>query len=288
MSKIINPEKINLKNNPAVTEEIIKQAIIDDPSILGLGDLELRDTERSQPRAGRLDLLLQDPDTKRRYEVEIQLGDVDESHIIRTIEYWDIEKKRYPQYEHCAVIVAENIASRFLNVISLFNGHIPLIAIKMGAFKMGEDVALNCVTVLDEVSLGLIDEDEKISEPTDRNYWIERSSVGTVEMADELLQMFNELSGQKFELNYTKHYIGLKTLNGRPDNIVIFCPKRKSLNIEIRLPRSEEAQNLINEAELDDRGYNYERYQLRLIESDIEDKKDVLKNLLQRAYENSK
>ena len=29
----------------------------------------------------------------RRYEVEIQLGRVDESHIIRTIEYWDIEKK---------------------------------------------------------------------------------------------------------------------------------------------------------------------------------------------------
>ena len=48
-----------------------------------------------------------------------------ESHIIRTIEYWDIERKRYPQYEHCAVLVAEDITSRFLNVISLFNGTIP-------------------------------------------------------------------------------------------------------------------------------------------------------------------
>ncbi len=40
-------------------------------------------------KAGRLDLLLQDAN-QRRYEVEIQLGATDESHIIRTIEYWDI------------------------------------------------------------------------------------------------------------------------------------------------------------------------------------------------------
>jgi len=45
-------------------------------------------------------------ESTRRYEVEIQLGATDESHIIRTIEYWDIERKRYPQYEHTAVIVA--------------------------------------------------------------------------------------------------------------------------------------------------------------------------------------
>jgi hypothetical protein len=56
---------------------------------LDLGELVLRDKERIQPRAGRLDLLLQDPETKRRYEVEIQLGPTDETHIIRTIEYWD-------------------------------------------------------------------------------------------------------------------------------------------------------------------------------------------------------
>ena len=48
-----------------------------------------------------------------------------------TIEYWDIERKRYPQYDHCAVLVAEDITSRFLNVVSLFYGTIPLIAIQM-------------------------------------------------------------------------------------------------------------------------------------------------------------
>jgi len=47
-----------------------------------------------------------------RYEIEIQLGATDPSHIIRTIEYWDTEKERYPQYDHCAVIVAEEITGK--------------------------------------------------------------------------------------------------------------------------------------------------------------------------------
>src|SRR2546427_7040508 len=110
----IRAERISLKLHPELNEKWVQGQIASDPSILGLGDLVLRDKERIQPRAGRLDLLLQDPETLRRYEVELQLGKTDETHIIRTIEYWDIERKRYPQYDHCAVLVAEDITSRFL------------------------------------------------------------------------------------------------------------------------------------------------------------------------------
>lgn len=90
----------------------------EDPSLLGLGELVVKDKERIQPRAGRLDFLLQDPETNRRYEVEVQLGKTDEAHIIRSLEYWDIERKRYPQYEHTAVIVAEDITSRYPNIVN--------------------------------------------------------------------------------------------------------------------------------------------------------------------------
>src|SRR6516162_6313903 len=136
---LIRLEPISL--SPAnVTEKMVQEQIAGDPSILGLGKLELRDKERIQAHAGRLDLLLQDSETLKRYEVELQLGATDETHIIRTIEYWDIERKRYPQYEHTAVIVAEDITTRFLNVIQLFNGAIPLIALKMTAYKVGDQV----------------------------------------------------------------------------------------------------------------------------------------------------
>ena len=75
----VKPERFWLKSHPDFTEKWVQARIADDPTILGLGDLVLRDQERIQPRAGRLDLLLQDPDTQRRYEVELQLGATDEA-----------------------------------------------------------------------------------------------------------------------------------------------------------------------------------------------------------------
>lgn len=96
--KYVKPEKIYLKSHPELDERWVQERIAEDPSLLGLGNLVLKDKERIQPRAGRLDLLLQDQDSGKRWEVEVQLGKTDEAHIIRTIEYWDIERKRYPQY----------------------------------------------------------------------------------------------------------------------------------------------------------------------------------------------
>jgi hypothetical protein len=187
--KHIKPEKINLKNHSQLSEKWVQQVIADDPSVLGLGEVVVKDMERLQPRAGRLDLLLQDIDTTRRYEVEIQLGKTDESHIIRTIEYWDLERKRYPQYDHCAVIIAEDITSRFLNVIGLFNGFIPLIAIQVAAYKFSSDqVSLVFTKVMDEITLGLSAEDEEVKETTDRKYWeTQRSNKQVVALVDDLL-----------------------------------------------------------------------------------------------------
>lgn len=135
--KYTKPQRIWLKNHPEFTERWVQERIAEDPGLLGLGDLVVKDKERVHAQAGRLDMLLQDAETNRRFEVELQLGKTDESHIVRTVEYWDIERRRYPQYDHTAVIVAEEITSRFLNVIALFNGAIPLTAIQMQAFQMG-------------------------------------------------------------------------------------------------------------------------------------------------------
>ena len=160
MNSFTKAERISLKRHPTLNENWVQSLIAADPTILGLGELVLRDRERIQPKAGMLDLLLQNPETKRRYEVEIQLGATDETHIIRTIEYWDIERKLYPQYDHCAVLIAEDITSRFLNVVALFNGSIPLIALQMQALKVGDHTTLIFTKVMDELSRGLVDEDE--------------------------------------------------------------------------------------------------------------------------------
>lgn len=275
--------KLSLRNHPTLTERWVQDRIAEDPALLGLGDVILKDKERIQPKAGRLDLLLQEVESDRRYEVEIQLGKTDESHIVRTIEYWDIERRRYPQYDHTAVIVAEEITARFLNVISLFNGVIPLMAVQMNAFQLGESVSLVFTTVLDQVRLGLVDEDEEANEATDRSYWEARGSKGTVAMADEALEIVREVA-PGLELKYNKFYIGLAK-HGQPNNFVIFRPQKNDIRIEPRLSRNEELEHKIEAAGLDVMGYDrWGRYKIRFARGDIKKHAAVLRELFQAAF----
>ncbi len=282
----LKPERIWIKGHSELNETWVQNIISSDPTVLGLGDLILKDKERIQPNAGRLDLLLQDSDSTSRYEVEIQLGKTDESHLIRTLEYWDIERKRYPQYEHCAVIVAEDITSRFLNVISLFNGYIPLIALQMNAFKLGDNVSLIFTKVLDQLTLGLVEEDEEATENTDRAYWEQRGSKDTVALVDELLTILRDFD-PALELNYNKFYIGLAR-NGQSDNFILFRPKKKFVRMELRLEKSPELEDKIEEAGLDimELGHS-RRLRIKLHKSDLAKNRDLLKELMKAAYEAS-
>lgn len=281
--KYVKPERLWLKSHPEFDERWVQERIADDPSLLGLGDLILRDKERVQPRAGRLDLLLQDPESNRRCEVEIQLGQTDESHIIRTIEYWDIERKRYPQYEHTGVLVAEDITSRFLNVIGLFNGFIPLVAIQMQALRLGEQVSLVFTTVLDQMALGLEEEDEEGVEVVDRSYWETRASKETLELADGVVTWLAELH-EGLTAKYNKFYIGL-TKDGRANNFVVLKPKKNFLRCEVRLPRSDEIVRQLASAGIEDVDYNSKsgRYLIRVTRSDIATHEAVLKQVLEQA-----
>jgi hypothetical protein len=287
MLKFIKHERLLLQRHPELNEKWVQDRIAEDPSILGLGDVVLKDKERIQPRAGRLDLLLQDPDTLRRYEVEIQLGKTDEAHIIRTIEYWDIERKRYPQYDHCAVIVAEEMTARFLNVISLFNGTIPLIAIQLNALRISDGVSLVFTTVMDELSRGMVDDDEEVQAVTDRAFWEEQGSRDTVGMADELLTMIHGFDPE-VQFKYNKFYIGLAK-NGQPNNFAQFRAKKSNLRLELRLKETPETTKELEESGLDLMDYDkrWGRYRIRLDGPALKSHRDLLTRLMKQASDDS-
>ena len=238
--------------------------------------------EKVQPAGGRLDLLMTD-DENTRYEIEIQLGATDPSHIIRTIEYWDTEKKRYPQYDHCAVIIAEEITGRFMNVISLFNGTIPLIAIQIAAYKNGDDISLVFTKVIDRVTLAT-DEDD-ITEITDRKYWENRSTPKMLKNVDFIFNDFGDLvSG--YELKYNKFYIGVSK-EGLVKNFVSFTPKKGYIYIRLK---GNENQEFINKFEESGLELNYKakwnEYTIRI--NNLEEYKknrDLIINLLKYSME---
>ena len=280
---IIQPKEISLKNHPVLNEAWLQEVIAENTELLGLGDLIVKDKERRQLSGGRLDLLLQDVDSFKRYEMEIQLGKTDESHIIRTIEYWDIERKRYPQYEHCAVIVAEEITSRFLNVIGLFNGMIPLIALKVTAYEYDGKYFVTFNKILDEVQFGFVEEDEEVQAATDRNYWIEKGSNMTVSIVDDALKLIQELN-PNYELKYNKFYIGLAN-KGIADNFIVFKPRKAYTRMQIRMDKSVETDKYIEQSGLDFIDYlsRNRSYIINLKSGDTKKHRDPLLVLIKKS-----
>lgn len=282
MAKLVKMEKVPLKGNPQIKEDLIQNFIFNDPSVLGLGDLTSIQREKIQPAGGRLDILLAD-DSGTRYEVEVQLGATDPSHIIRTIEYWDGERKRYPQYDHCAVIVAEEITGRFMNVISLFNGAIPLIALQVSAYKMGDDISLVFTKVMDRITLAS-DEDEQY-EITDRSYWETKSTPKMLKNMDDIFAEIKEFVNG-FELKYNKFYIGLAK-DGIAKNFIAFKPKKNYLYLIIKGENLAEKKLQVEEAGLECTHYvKWKELDIRLnSREDYKKHKPLLDELIKSSME---
>jgi hypothetical protein len=243
----IKPKRISLKAHPKLNEKWVQERIAEDPSILGLGDLVLVKKELQQPSGGRLDLLLADRDGdehgEERYEVEVQLGGTDPSHIVRTIEYWDIERTRYPDREHVAVLVAEDITSRFLNVISLLNKCVPLIAIQMQAMEVGNHLTLVFTTVVDQfVRTEASDEPQEV---VDRSYWEKKSQAG-LQLADAYYEFVRGID-TGFERNYNQTYMAIAK-EGR--NFLSCKPLKNRLRLRIMTKRSIDLDVVIKNAAL--------------------------------------
>lgn len=199
--------KVKLRDH--ANESWLQTQIEQDPTVLGLGDLVVLRRERRQSSGGRLDFLLHDPETDTMYEVEIMLGATDESHIIRTIEYWDIETRKNPSKEHRAVIIAEQITNRFFNVIYLMNRAIPIIAIQLDALTVDDKLILHFTKVLDiyetpedAIALG--------AEPTTRAYWEAQANPHSMASSDAIIHLCKQLYSQ-LRVTLNKGHIAVGT-----------------------------------------------------------------------------
>jgi hypothetical protein len=274
---------VSLKSHPVLTERWLQDEIVKDTSILGLGDLVVRSQERNQPKGGRLDLLLEDPDSGTRYEIELQLGTVDESHIIRTIEYWDLERRRYPQYDHVAVIVAEEITSRFFNVIGLFNGFIPLIAIQLNALEVNGFMTLNSTRVLDVQSMGTEEEDSPAL-ATDRPYWESRSTKQVLTVMDSLVELARNID-PRLVARYNKYYIGLG-IDGLANNFISFKPRKKHVCLQIKIQESDETDEILENTNLQLLDYDkrWRNYRIQVNQPSVDEHRELLLDLMKQAY----
>lgn len=211
-------------------EAWLQEMIWQNPACLGFGDLEALQKERTQPTGGRIDMLLKDPSSDTMYEVEIMLGATDETHIIRTIEYWDNEKRRWPTRHHIAVLVAEDINRRFFNVIHILSHSIPIVAVQVSLLHLDGKVGLHFAKILD--TFQEVD-DGSGSEVDQHNlsWWI-ANLPDTVAYAT-YFENAAAKHGMKLEKDGVKNYV---SLNNGNRNFVWIRPRRnKTALVEFRV-----------------------------------------------------
>ena len=112
----------------------------------------------------------------------------------------------------------------------MFNNNIPLIALKLTAAEIGDDISLTFVKILDEILPG--DNPAIAVEKADEGYWQERASKETVDLTKQCLALMHTFNNS-LRLNFNKHYVGLGD-EYRSNNFIIFRPKVGFLRVEVR------------------------------------------------------
>ncbi len=264
-------------------EKWLQTQIAENPAILGLGELALVQREVRQSSGGRVDLLLTDPENDTMYEVEVMLGSTDPSHIIRTIEYWDIQSRKHPDREHRAVIIAEEITNRFFNVIWLLNRSLPIVAMKLDVLEVGGDYLLHFSKILDIYESPELGDDASAGNST-RGDW-ERTAPAAMKVFDRFIKFLSDHSIRP-------------TLNFRQDGIALagkwnfakVIPKRSGqclLSVGTRLPeqfRSESHQRF-EAVGVEVNSKSRERFSVRLDDDTFGTGADVLLDLVRHGIE---
>jgi len=221
----------------------LRDQIYDNPTCLGLGDLESVSKERIQSSGGRLDILLKNPEDDSMYEVEIMLGQTDESHIIRTIEYWDNEKRRWPQRQHYAVLVAESITRRFFNVIQLLSHSIPIIGVQVNMIESEGHKAIHFSKILDTYEEP--DDGTGDGEVYDEAFW-KKKAPWTIEAARALLDCIGDIF-ESPTIRYVKNYVAFTVLGNNYFWFHKRSAKKSLLGFRISDDHLDEVSQLLDE-----------------------------------------
>jgi hypothetical protein len=285
--KLVSLSKFSLGRSNGVDEETVQQFIEQTPEVLNLGlKTRLIQKQRRHQGAGILDLLLESEDRQTRYVVELMLGELDEKHIVRAIEYWDYERRAYPDIAHVAVLVAEGLG-RFLNVIGLLSGagRIPIIVIQMNSYRLENDdsIALTFSRVLEQRK-GLVEDESEEDERSQVQPWKDRVPGPIIKSVQSIFEYLKAGTKTELTLREVQQYIAVSPAGSR-STILVFYPQVRALQIGIRIDQ----RNDIDERIQAIGSYNSRdsRYLLKIQPNDVESLAEVFKYLGQILFQPS-
>lgn len=167
-------------------------------------------------------------------------------------------------------------------MISLLAGSIPLIAIQLSALKVGDQVILNFVKVLDQRQLREDDAAEADNEDVDRGTWEGRVGAALMQLCDHILGIANEIAVPKLELKYKKGHVGL-SVHGQFYNVVALFPKQSFIVLRCQVDDAQAWVNRLTEKQLDAVVKQGDRVHVRLTGQDMKDNEVLLRELVHEA-----
>lgn len=275
-------EPFSLKAHSGFDESWLEKQIVEHPEILELGATKVLRSQVQQKSGGKVDLLLKDEENEVFYTVELMLGPVDASHIVRTIDYFLREQTRMEteDWTHVAVLVAENIrGSRFLNVVEYLSGRMPLIVIELSALQVGENVTLKSMRLYD----GTIEREGEIEEQQEytREYWVKNSSSESIELVEQFFSILHKLSTDLLQ-TYKKQFIGI-AIGNRAENFVHFNPKRNFVRVTAQVNNAAEWKKRLGDA-----GFTLlesgDRVRFRVLPNQFQHHTELFVELFQQSY----
>ena len=124
--------------------------IIENPAILGVGNVRVIDPVEGYLGSGNTYLLLSDFDQKRCYAVLVKRRCNNTEDLHRVIKFSNLMRMRVPSHEHCADLVAEEFNADLIDRAATLCGIIPIAVIKMEVCKQSDSLSIVCNTLIRE------------------------------------------------------------------------------------------------------------------------------------------
>jgi hypothetical protein len=185
------------------------------------------------------------------------------------------------------VIVAEQITSRFFNVLRLLNRSVPMIAIQLSAFQLDDaSIVLHPVTVLDVFEE--ITEVDDPGEQADRAFWEKKVEPSSLAIMDKIVSHLKS-SNVDPRLTYNKYHIAMGTTGNQ---FCWFHPRKSfgNCHMEIRVTNETRDQLLstLQSKGIDASPRRTDRITLSLTTKGLSEHTDAIIDTLKRAEEYSR
>jgi hypothetical protein len=184
-------------------ESWLQGMICENLSILELGDfLTIGERDKRETPDGRFHITLNDFIIDIQYEMEVMLGEIDASHIITSLEYWNNEEWKRHRMCNIAVLVAESFEGRYFNLLQTLCMKLPMICIQANLLEVNEEYVLSFSKI---PNLYLRPNDSEKVAMGDESVWSDKSPW-TLKAAKELYRL---IDADDKSIEYRENYINV-------------------------------------------------------------------------------